>query len=669
MAKTLSRFGVGDLVSATRPAPPLTEGVATALAEAAQRMGIAVGIHPGLDTDAPQLNIPSDGRYVLGAEIGRGGGGRVVLATDRDLRRSVALKVLAERHVNTPQRVQAFLEEAIITAGLEHPNIVPVYDLGWSPEFGFFYTMKRLTGRPLVDILDALRAGDPELGQSFGLSRALSAFVELCRAVAYSHRRGVIHSDLKPDNVIVGEYGEIVVVDWGMAQLLGPDGDSQVRAQIRGGTPAYMSPEQFTDPGSSLSVGVDIWALGVILYELLTLSVPFVGADTDEIGMRVMIEPLAPPSSRAPHRQIPPGIEQICMRALERDSERRYADVPEFLGDVEAWLAGTRERMRREEQVAHALDSARALLDPLGPAEAELSRDLAGLAAGADAASVEQARAALLNDYEIAASALFRGLQIDPEAASLQVLAGDLYWRIFTRLYPSRVSPGPALRERCIGLLTGLFARACSGVVQVGRELALTVGLPAPVDPPASGGASLWLSVAQMVAGREDALHTGTEMHSVLARLSSLKEIPLFRGMPSANLLPIADACREISFPAGARIFRQGDPGDTLYVLLDGRVDILRDGAVINTLGAGECFGEIAVLGETVRTASATAVDRIRTLALEAPRFRKIVGETGEIGLAVIQALNDRLRVATRREAALRALASTILNQAELDHS
>ncbi len=669
MAKTLSRFGVGDLESATRPSPPLPEGVATALAEAAQRMGIAVGIHPGLDDDAPQLNIPSDGRYILGAEIGRGGGGRVVLATDRDLRRSVALKVLAERHVGTPQRVQAFLEEAIITAGLEHPNIVPVYDLGWSPEFGFFYTMKRLTGRPLVDILDAIRAGDAALERSFGLSKALSAFVELCRAVAYSHRRGVIHCDLKPDNVIVGEYGEIVVVDWGMAQLLGPDGESQVRAQIRGGTPAYMSPEQFTDPGSNLSVEVDIWALGVILYELLTLSVPFVGADTDEIGMRVMIEPLAPPSARAPGREIPPGIEQICMRALERDTERRYADVPEFLGDVEAWLAGTHERMRREEQVAHALDSAQAILDPLASAEADLGAALAGLAAGADAGSLELARAELLVDYEIAAATLYRGLRIDADAAALQLLAGDLYWRIFTRPCPSRVRPGPALRQRWSTLLTRLFQRACSGVVQVGRQLALTVGLPAPVDPPAAGGASLWLSVAQMVAGREDQLHEGTEMHSVLARLSSLKEIPLFRGMPSANLLPIADACVEVTFPAGATIFHQGDPGDTLYVLLDGRVDILRDGAVINTLGPGECFGEIAVLGETARTASATAVDPLRTLVLDAPRFRKIVGETGEIGLAVIQALNDRLRVATRREAALRALASTILDQVELDGS
>ncbi len=604
-------------------------------------------------------------RYRVGDVLGRGGMGEVWRVHDRHLDRGVALKRMRSDSVR-PEELARFLREAQLSGSLEHPNIVPVYDLGWSPEFGFFYTMKRLTGRALVDILDRIRGGDAELEKSFGLSKALSAFVELCRAVAYSHRRGVIHSDLKPDNVIVGEYGEIVVVDWGMAQLLGPDGESQVRAQIRGGTPAYMSPEQFTDPGSNLSVEVDIWALGVILYELLTLSVPFVGADTDEIGMRVMIEPLAPPSTRAPGREIPPGIEQICMRALERDTARRYADVPEFLGDVEAWLAGTHERMRREEQIAHALDSAQALLDPLACAEADLG---AALAAGADTGSLESARADLLVDYEIAAAVLYRGLRIDADATALQLLAGDLYWRIFTRLYPSHVSPGPALRERCITLLTGLFQRACSGVVQVGRQLALTVGLPAPVDPPAAGGASLWLSVAQMVAGREDQLHQGTEMHSVLARLSSLKEIPLFRGMPSANLLPIADACAEVSFPAGATIFRQGDPGDTLYVLLDGRVDILRDEAVINTLGPGECFGEIAVLGETARTASATAVDPLRTLVLDAPRFRKIVGETGEIGLAVIQALNDRLRVATRREAALRALASTILDQVELEGS
>jgi len=631
-------------------------------------MGIAVGIHPGLDEDAPPLTIASSGRYVLGEEIGRGGGGRVLLATDRDLRRSVALKVLAERHVHTPARVQAFLEEAIITAGLEHPNIVPVYDLGWGPDVGFYYTMKRLTGRPLVDILDDLRSEPPQLPPSFSfpLSRSLSVFVELCRAVAYSHRRGVLHSDLKPDNIMVGEFGEVVVVDWGMAQLLGPAGESQIRAGIRGGTPTYMAPEQFTETGASLGVEVDSWALGVVLYELLTLTVPFQGADADEIGMRVMIEPLTPPSQRAPDREIPPGIEEICMRALERDAERRYPCVAQLLADVEAWLAGTRERMRREEQLAHAIDTARALLGPLAPAEAKLQAAL-----DSEGAELDALREELLTDYELAAETLCRGLRIDGEHSVLQTLAGELYWRIFTGVYPSRRSPRRALRERSIILLTRLFKRACTGVVRVGRALAQADKLPdaeTSTDLPSEeSGASLWLSVAQMVAGREDNdLRQTSAMHSVLARLSSLKEIPLFRQMPAANLLPIADACRELVFAPGEMIFGQGDPGDTLYVLVDGYVDILRDGAVINTLGPGECFGEIAVLGETDRTASASAVDSIRTLVLDAPRFRRIVRESGEIGLAVIQAMGERLRVATRREGALRALASTILSQAEL---
>ena len=150
---------------------------------------------------------------------------------------------------------------------------------------------------------------------------------------------------------------------------------------------------------------------------------------------------------------------------------------------------------------------------------------------------------------------------------------------------------------------------------------------------------------------------------AVVVTTPNVEHNVLFEGMPAANLLPIAEACQSVRFRGGETIFRQSDPGDALFVLLEGYVDILRDGAVINTLAPGECFGEIAVLGETTRTASAVAVGEVRTLTLDAPRFRKIVRESGEIGLAVIQALNSRLRVATRREAALRALASTILVQ------
>jgi len=654
VSETLPGIGNRPLVADSSPLP---EGVATRLSELCRRMGVEVEIGPGLASDAPPIRGGRDERYAIGRELGSGGGGRVYLATDRDLRRSVALKVMQEAHASDPQRVQAFLEEAIITAGLEHPGIVPVYDIGWSPTLGIYYTMKRLGGRTLADVLQAA-AQSPEAARAFGLYRSLGAFVELARAVAHAHRRGVIHSDLKPDNVFVGEYGEIVVVDWGMAQILGPAGESQVRARIRGGTPEYMAPEQCALTGSALDVGVDVWALGAILYELLTGTVPFRGKDPQETAMRVMIEPLVAPRERAPERSIPPGIEQICLRALERDRARRYPSAAELLGDVEAYLAGTRERARRAEQIVHALETAQLLLDTVAPPEADL--DAALDRGDADQEHLDALRAQLLASYAPAGQALLRGLELDREAAPLQRAAGDLYWRIFTRVYPSKIKPTAAIAERALDLLTRLSQRACAAIVRAGQQRA---GDPAadPEGRPASAE-SMWLTVVRMVAESDPAGATSA-MRDVVARVTSLKEIPLFKAMHAASLLPVAEACRELTHRAGATVFRQGDPGDALFVLLAGHVDILRDGSVINTLGPGECFGEIAVLGETTRTASAVAVDEVRTLSLDAGRFRQIVRESGEIGLAVIQALNQRLRVATRREAALRSLAGAILAQ------
>ncbi len=642
-------------------------------------LGIAPKVNPGLDPGGPSLDAAGDGRYALGQELGRGGGGVVYLGADRSLRRSVALKVLSPELVTDPTRVQAFVEEAIITGGLEHPNIVPAYDLGCSSALGIYYTMKRLTGRPLAEVLIELRRGEPATVQAFGMYRLLGCFIELCRALAYAHSRGVLHGDLKPENVFIGEYGEVVLVDWGLAQVLGPDGKHQARARMKAGTPEYMAPEQITKSGQDLDVRSDIWSLGVILYELLTLTLPFQGANPREVLMRVMVEPLEPPTQRAPGRPVPAGIEDICRRALSKNRELRHGSVAELMTELEAELEGTRERLRRAEQARRALDAARALLERLAAQELAVdelierhpTRDDPREAEHDDDLRLARLRGALLAGYQEAGEQLLRGLDDDEGGQTLGEAAGDLYWRVFLRVYPSRTPTVPASRELASELLTRLSERAFAAVVRAGRHLArsrefaslstldLTLGDPQATDP--------WLSVVSTLCGGEDdeldPSHAPSALRTLLTRINCLQKISLFAAVPTWHLMPIAEACHEAGFTDQAPIFRQGEPGDSLCILLAGTVEVVRDGAVINRLGPGEVCGEVSVLGLAPRTAGVQAVGEVRTLMLEAERFRRIVRENGDIGLAVIQVLAERLRVATERESALRSLTGTILRQ------
>lgn len=243
-----------------------------------------------------------DDRYELKRLHATGGIGRVWLAHDKVMGRDVALKDLRpERSSNDLSVRNRFVQEARITGQLEHPGIVPVYELADRSETREpFYTMRFVKGRTLADAVAAYhRARQKKEEESFDLVTLLNAFVTVCKAVAFAHSRGIIHRDLKGQNVVVGDYGEVVLLDWGLAKDLSdvatdyrpaidrnPEALDDLRLTMEGeavGTPAYMSPEQATGQIERIDDRTDVYGLGAMLYEILTGQPPFTGSDTNEV--------------------------------------------------------------------------------------------------------------------------------------------------------------------------------------------------------------------------------------------------------------------------------------------------------------------------------------------------------------------------------------------------
>jgi tetratricopeptide (TPR) repeat protein/tRNA A-37 threonylcarbamoyl transferase component Bud32 len=309
----------------------------------------------------------SQGRYRPRHFHARGGLGEVFVADDHELRREVALKRLQERFADDAESRRRFLREAHITSRLGHPGIVPVHGLVQDDQGRPCYAMRFIEGTSLQDAVAAFHRADrgrrDPAERSLALRELLGRFVAVCNTIAYAHSRGVVHCDLKPGNIMLGKYGETLVIDWGLARpfarggdepaggeapLLPPagDGDGETRIGETRGTPAFMSPEQAAGRWDVVGPASDVYSLGATLYCLLTGEVPFRGADHVEVLRRARQG--EPPSPRQVKPGTPAALDAICRKAMAPRPEERYATALELAGDVTSWLADEKVRAHRE---------------------------------------------------------------------------------------------------------------------------------------------------------------------------------------------------------------------------------------------------------------------------------------------------------------------------------
>jgi eukaryotic-like serine/threonine-protein kinase len=291
-------------------------------------------------------------RYKPIGKLGVGGMGEVEERLDRVLNRRVAFKVA---HADNELAQQLLQREALVTGSLEHPSIIPVYDMGVDQEQRPFYVMRIAREASLADIIDQIAQQDPSTLVDYTLGRLLRVFVQVCQAVDYAHSRGFAHRDLKAPNVLLGSYGEVLVVDWGLALPLGQP------PTLFGGTPGYMPPEQFSmdlpvDPRS------DVFSLGAILYEILCQQPPFSHQNGEEAATAAADPAVGYAYRRLREHETPwvidEALDEICARALAIRMEDRYKSAGTLARAIEEFLEGTQEKERRQRKAEDLLSTA-----------------------------------------------------------------------------------------------------------------------------------------------------------------------------------------------------------------------------------------------------------------------------------------------------------------------
>jgi serine/threonine-protein kinase len=286
------------------------------------------------------------GPYSILESLGKGGMGEVYLAKDPSCSRQIALKrVRPELRLNKTIQ-NRFLREAEVTSALSHPSIVPILSIHTS-EPDIYYTMPFVEGVTLRQILRTNKEEPHPLRNSIpALARI---FLQICEAIAYTHSKGILHRDLKPENIIVGKYGEVMILDWGIADFIDQIGEEEPLPEVKvnkdltkpgkiTGTLAYMAPERLS--GKSSSVQTDIYALGVILYQMLTLQLPFQRKNIAAFRKTVGSEELIDPVEMAPYRDIPHPLSESCRKCLARYVKDRYKSVEELIREIKNYIEG-----------------------------------------------------------------------------------------------------------------------------------------------------------------------------------------------------------------------------------------------------------------------------------------------------------------------------------------
>ena len=317
------------------------------------------------------MNGNPEQRYSATRKLNEGGMKAIWEVDDHRTARKVAMALIQDSKIASEQDIDSFLYEARLTANLQHPNIIPIYDIALDENGNPYFTMKSLKGETLGEILKQLRKGNATYQTRFSRIRLLGIFLKVCNAIDYAHSKGVIHLDLKPSNIVVGDYGDVHVLDWGLSTLITHlneyDGEpvswhsvddvslesgqtltrylessaqSRQRRNVVGGTPGYMSPEQAQGSTSDIDFQTDVYTLGTMLYEILSFHCPITGDTIKDVLQKTVRGEIPDLKNRAPHLKIPAALSAIALKAMQTDPTNRYPTVGALLRDLQKYQDG-----------------------------------------------------------------------------------------------------------------------------------------------------------------------------------------------------------------------------------------------------------------------------------------------------------------------------------------